>query len=160
MSLASWWFNTMVEGFLTGEFYLDIGGMILCVTDKDKVRERHFTGAVTVGIASQKYYSPFSETEEDYKAGTGKEIMCYLEVARDGWGQFASSNFKVWVGPTINSKTGARDVFGINLNTGSNFVTTPPFILKAGEYLTLEYVSGLATGIKSTKIIGVERDTT
>ncbi|MDH3766111.1 MAG: hypothetical protein OER82_09925 [Nitrosopumilus sp.] len=160
-TLASWWFNEIFGDFLAGEYFLNVGGMILRVTDKDEVRERHFNGAIvlTTTTISQKYYSPFSETEINYKPATGKEILCYFEAQRSGGGQFASVNFKIWAGPTKDSKTGARDVLGTTstASSGGNFVS-PPFILKAGEYLNIERISGSATGVVVTKIVGVERD--
>ena len=162
-TLASWWFNTIVEDFLTGEYFLDIGGMILRVTDKDEVRERHFDGVVveTTAVQTQKYYSPFSETEIDYKPVTGKEILCYLTAKRDGGGQFAGVTWKLWANTTIDSKSGARDVFGKTFSSGSSTpASTPPFILKAEEYPNIERISGSATGVILTKIVGVERDET
>ena len=148
------------DDFLTGEYFLNIGDMILRVTDKDDVRERHFNGAVvlTTTTISQKYYSPFSETEIDYKPATGKEILCYLEAVRSGGGQFSTSTFKVWANTTIDSKSGARDVFGKTFATGNGVLTTPPFILKAGEYLNIEAISVISTVV--TKIVGVEQDET
>ena len=159
-TLASWWFNKLLGDFLTGEYFLNIGGMILRVTDKDEVRERHFDGVVVTGISvlSQKYYDPFTESEIDYKPATGKETMCYLIASRDGGGQFASCTFKIWANTTIDSKSGGRDVFGRTFSapSTSNFMS-PPFILKAGEYLNIERISGSATGVTVTKIVGVER---
>ena len=162
-TLASWWFNALFGDFLAGEYFLNIGGMILRVTDKDEVRERHLDGVVVTGtsVLSQKYYSPFSETEIDYKPATGKEILCYLVAERNGGGQFASVTWKLWANTTKDSKTGARDVFGTTFNSGSSASTTiPPFILKAGEYLNIERISGSATGVTVTNIVGVERNAT
>ena len=151
------------SGFLTGEFFLNLGDMILRVTDKDLVRERHFDGVVveTTAVQTQKYYSPVSETEVNYKPATGKEIMCHLEASRNGGGQFASVTFKVWANTTLDSKTGARDIFGKTFSASSSGnAATPPFILHAGEYLNIERISGSATGVIVTKIVGVERDET
>jgi len=163
-TLASWWFNVLDIGdFLAGEYFLNVGGMILRVTDKDKVRERHFDGVVveTTAVQTQKYYNPFSETETDYKPASEKEILCYLTAQRNGGGQFVSVVWKVWANTTIDSKSGARDVFGKTFTSGSSTpATTPPFILKAGEYLNIERISGSATGVTVLTIVGVERDET
>jgi hypothetical protein len=162
-TLASWWFNEIFGDFLTGEYFLDIGGMILRVTDKDDVRERHFDGVVveTTAVQTQLYYSPFSETEIDYKPATGKEILCYVIAERNGGGQFASVVWKLWANTALDSKTSARDVFGKTFSSGSSSpASTPPFILKAGEYLNIERISGSATGVNVTSIVGVERDET
>jgi len=45
-----------------------VGGMILRVTDKDEVRERHFDGVAVTGtnVLTQKYYSPFSERKSHF----------------------------------------------------------------------------------------------
>jgi len=164
-TLASWWFNVLDIGdFLAGEYFLNIGGMILRVTDKDEVRERHFDDVVVenTDVQTQKYYSPYSETEIDYKPAANKEILCYLGAERNGGGQFASITWKVWANTTIDSKSGARDVFGktFQSGSGSGSTSTPPFILKAGEYLNIERISGSATGVIVTTIVGVERDET
>ncbi|MDH3313910.1 MAG: hypothetical protein OEM28_12330 [Nitrosopumilus sp.] len=152
-----------IGDFLAGEYFLNVGGMILRVTDKDDVRERHFNGVSVTGtsVLTQKYYSPVSETEIDYRPAASKEIMCYLEAARSGGGQFASVTFKIWANTTKDSKTGARDVFGTtaSASTNGNYVS-PPFILHANEYLNIERISGSATGVIVTKIVGVERDAT
>lgn len=135
--------------------------MILRVTDKDDVRERHFTGATaTAATVSQKYYSPFSETEVLYKPATGKEILCYVEASRVGGGQFANYTLKIWANTTIDSKVGGRDIFSKTFSAGNAPVATPPFVLKAGEYLNIEGVSGSATGVAADTIVGVERDAT
>jgi len=163
-TLASWWFNVLDIGdFLAGEYFLNIGGMILRVTDKDEVRERHFDGVTVTGtnILTQKYYSPVSETEIDYRPASGKETMCYLEAQRNGGGQFASVVFKIWANTTKDSKTGARDVFGTTASASTNAIyVSPPFILHENEYLNIERISGSATGVEVTKIVGVERDET
>ena len=162
-TLASWWFNSLFGDFLAGEYFLNVGGMILCVTDKDEIRERHFNDVVveTTAVQTQKYYSPVSQTEIDYKPAAGKEIMCYLEAQRNGGGQFASVTWKLWANTTIDSKSGGRDVFGKTFNSGSSTpATTPPFILHENEYLNIERISGSATGVIVTKIVGVERDET
>ena len=163
-TLASWWFNVLDIGdFLAGEYFLNIGGMILRVTDKDEVRERYFNGVSVTGtsVLTQKYYSPVSETEIDYRPAAGKEIMCYLEAERSGGGQFASVTFKIWANTTKDSKTGARDVFGTTSFASSSVdYVSPPFILHANEYLNIERISGSATGVIVTKIVGVERDET
>jgi len=163
-TLASWWFNEFFGDFLAGEYFLNVGGMILRVTDKDEVRERYLDGVAVTGtnVLTQKYYSPFSETEIDYKPATGKEILCYLTVIRSGGGQFASVTFKIWAGTTKDSKTGARDVFGKTFNAGSTSTGTaiPPFVLKVGEYLNIERIGGSATGAVAQTIVGVERDET
>ena len=153
----------LIGDLLAGEYFLDVGGMILRVTDKDDVRERYFGGVTVTGtlVLTQKYYSPFSETEIDYKPATGKEILCYLLASRSGGGQFASVTFKIWANTTKDSKTGARDVFGFNALASSGGVyTSPPFILKAGEYLNIERIGGSATGVTVSSIVGVERDAT
>ena len=146
---------------MTDEYFLNVGDMILCVTTDDFVRERHFDGVTVTGtsVTTQKYYSPFSETEEDYKPATGKEILCYLEASRSGGGQFASVSYRVWASPVKDDKAdaAARDVFGKNFSV---VAATPisPLILRAGEYLNVGRVSGSATGVVVTKIVGVERD--
>jgi len=147
---------------LAGEYFLDIGGMILRVTDKDEVRERHFDGVGVTGtlVLSQKYYSPYTGTEIDYKPATGKEILCYVEIGSNGGGQFDSATSKVWANTTKDSKSGARDVFGKTFTSGTSNAITPPFILKAGEYLNIERISGLDTNVFAVKIVGVERDAT
>lgn len=155
--------SQLIGDFLAGEYFLDIGGMILRVTDKDDVRERHFDDVVveTTAVQTQKYYSPFSETEEFYKPATGKEILCYVKASRNGGGQFASVTWKLWANTTKDSKSGARDVFAKTFTSGSSTpATTPPFILKAGEYLNIERISGSATGVRVNTIVGVERDAT
>lgn len=93
-TLASWWFNKLLDDFLTGEYFLNVGGMILRVIDKDEVRERQFDDVTVTGtsVLFQKYYSSFSEIEIDYKPATDKEILSYLEAKRSGGGQFASIN--------------------------------------------------------------------
>jgi len=162
-TLASWWFNALFGDFLAGEYFLNVGDMILRVTDKDEVRERHFNGVVveTTAVQTQKYYSPVSETEINYRPASGKEIMCYLEAVRSGGGQFASCIFKIWANTTIDSKTSARDIFNTTFTAPSSGpVVIPPFILHSLEYLNIERISGSATGVIVSKIVGVERDET
>ena len=150
---------------LAGEYFLDVGGMILRVTDKDEVRERHFDGVSITGtsVLTQKYYDAFSETEVDYKPATGKGILCFLNMKMSSGG-LNTVTFKVWANTTLDSKSGARDVFGSSFSTPSTSITTvqvPPFILKAGEYLNVERVSGSGSnGVIITEIVGVERDAT
>jgi len=166
MSLLAWKVavgNFLFGDFLTGEYFLNVGDMILRVTDKDEVRERHFDGVTISGttVLTQKYYSPFSETEIDYKPATGKEILCYLVV--NGFGGASTSNiFKIWANTTLDSISGGRDVFGKTFSAPgiATTITIPPFILKAGEYLNIERVSGTGGGVKAIKIVGVERDST
>ncbi len=164
MVFSSWWHNVITEigDFLTGEYFLNIGSMILRVDDKDIVRERHFNGAdmTTNGtVATQKYYDPYTQTEKDYKPATGKEILCYVVWAAD---QQPSTNvFKIWANTTKNSKTGARDVFGGSFTSqNADPFDVPPFVLKAGEYLNVERISGAAANQRALKIVGVERDAT
>ena len=88
-------------------------------------------------------------------------MMCYLEAQRNGGGQFASVVFKIWANTTKDSKTGARDVFGTTASASSNSIyVSPLFILHENEYLNIERISGSATGVEVTKIVGVERDET
>ena len=136
--------------------------MILRVTDKDEVRERHLDGVGITGtnILSQKYYDAFTGTESDYKPVTGKEIMCYLIVGNVG-GVSTTGVFKIWAGTTINSKSGTRDVFGRTFtasNQAGGEITLAPFILNAAEYFTIERISGTGTSVNAEKIVGVERD--
>lgn len=153
----------VIGDLLAGEYFLNIGGMILRVTDKDFTRERHFNGVGVTGtlVLTQKYYDPFTETEIDYKPATGKEILCYVIITVSGGGQFSSANFKIWANTTKDSKTGARDVFGtlFTQSNSSSFVSVP-FILKADEYLNIERISGSATNVTVNEIVGVERDAT
>jgi len=161
-TLASWWFNEIFGDFLTGEYFLNIGGMILRVTKDDLVRERHFNGATIAPtvVLTQKYYDPFSETEKDYQALSGKEILCYLEAKRSGGGQFATVVWKVWASPVKDDKAdaAARDVFGRTFNSNTGPTTTPPFILRPGEYLNIETVTATTLSTIVSKIVGVERN--
>ena len=126
--------------FLAGEFFLDIGGMILRVTKDDEVRERHFDGVNVTGtnVLTQKYYSPFSESEIDYKPTSAKEILCYLEVSLSG--SIGDSNsFNVLANTTKDSTSGARDILGKTFtSTVPNVVIVPPFILRENEFLNIE----------------------
>ena len=153
-------FNKLFGDFLTGEFFLDIGGMILRVTDKDDVRERHFDGVTITGtnVLTQKYYSPFSESEIDYKPASAKEIQCYLEIA--GLGSIGDSNsFNVLANTTKDSTSGARDILGKTFtSTVPNVVIVPPFILRENEFLNIERTGGAGIGVRASKIVGVERD--
>ena len=152
-----------IGDFLAGEYFLNVGGMILRVTDKDDVRERHFDGAdvTETNVLSQKYYDPFTGTEIDYKAGAGKEILCYVIINSDGGGgQFDTATSKVWANTTKDSKSGGRDVFGKTFTTGNSTAVTPPFILRENEYMNIERISGADINVFATKIVGVERDAT
>ena len=148
---------------MTGEFFLDIGGMILRVTDKDDVRERHFNGVSITGtnVLTQKYYSPYSETEIDFKAATGKEIMCYIILTATGGTAGQNSIGKIWASPVKDDNAAARDIFNTTYDMPRDATITPPaFILKAGEYLNVERTGGTGINLVVTKIVGVERDAT
>ena len=55
-TISSWRFNEIFGDFLAGEYFLNIDDMILRVTDKNKVRERHFDGVTVTGtdVLTQK----------------------------------------------------------------------------------------------------------
>jgi len=154
---------------LAGEYFIhtqDISSppLILKVDDKDNAYEKYdWSGsAEDAGVAapkSQEYYNPFTETESFLKPATGKEMHVAMFVTRVGGGQFASASVTVWTGPTQDSTSGARDVFGGTISTGSSGVPFPPFILKAGEYLTLQATTDTVKA-RITKLVAVERDAT
>lgn len=136
---------------------------LMIIVDKDNLRKKHFVGALITGngtVLSQTYWDPFDATpqEKDLKPAVGKEILVTFKATRSGGGQFASTVFKVWAGLTKDSKTGARDVFGTTF-TVSNETPFPPFILKSGEYFSVENLSGAVSTV-ITEIVGVERDET
>lgn len=136
---------------------------LMIISDKDNLRKKHFNGAIISGIGtvlSQTYWDPFDATpqEKDLKPATGKEMLVTAIATRNGGGQFASASFKVWAGTTKDSKTGARDVFGTNLSVSVD-TPLPPFILKAGEYFSVENLSSSVNTVIS-EIVAVERDAT
>ena len=171
-SLAFHWFNKVLGDlgdFLAGEYFIHTQNisnppLMLKIDDKDNVYEKYdWSGssedAGNTTPKSQKYYNPFSETEILLKPATGKEMHVAMYVTRVGGGQFASAIVTVWAGPTQDSITGARDVFGGTIQTGSGGIPFPPFILKAGEFLTLQSNSDTIKA-RMFNLVAVERDAT
>ena len=161
--------SQLLGDFLTGEYFIhtqDVSSppLILKVDGKDDVYEKYdWSGSSEdAGLTtpkSQKYYDPHTETESFLKPATGKEMHVAMSITRVGGGQFSSANVTVWAGTTQDSTTGARDVFGGTIGTGSSGRACPPFILKAGEYLTLQSNSDTVKA-RITNLVAVERDAT